>query len=331
MSKITIWIATRITNPIRRDYLYEAIDAVLAQSNKNWELILSNDNSLIDVDWNRTNDPRIRVFHHTKPLWIFWNFNFCLESTSTELFFPLGDDDIIDINFVDRVLSYFEKDTQNTDIVCFNYHCTRSSGKVYSSSDMHELFHQKWVDSMNDSITKTYSGWYLRMMFHSVWKTEKLKNLGWYPDYGMITDGLLNYLFPLNFNIWFMEDYLICIRHHELNLWGVNNVDVLRKQKIQLNIHIKKQYVPLLTSENKKFFEREQIELHSDHVHLLVYFKERWRIDWIREFFRCRITTRNILMLIFGIIFWRKLHKYFIFFTKYYTEASYKILLFFKH
>lgn len=331
MSKITIWIATHITNPTRRNYLYEAIDAVLNQSNSNWELILSDDSSSIDVDWNRTNDSRIKVFHHTKPLGIFWNFNFCLQNTSTELFFPLGDDDVVDINFVDRVLSYFKEDTQDTDIICFNYHCTRSSGEVYSSSNMYDTFHFKWIDSMNDSITKTYSGWYLRMMFHSVWKTEKLKKIGWYPDYGMVTDGLLNYIFPLSFNIWFLEDYLINIRHHELNLWGVNNLDILRKEKIELNNYIEGQYEMLLSSQNRDLFEKEKIKLQTDHVHLLIVFKENWRMLWIREFFKHKITTRNIVILIFGIIFWRKIHKYFIFFTKYYTEASYKILSFFKH
>ena len=69
MKKVTIGIATRIVTPIRLQYLHDCIDSVLCQDNKNWELIISDDNSTIDVDWDRYAEyPNIKIYHQSTPL-----------------------------------------------------------------------------------------------------------------------------------------------------------------------------------------------------------------------------------------------------------------------
>lgn len=326
MSKITIWIATKITNPQRLEYFYECLDAILHQSSKDWELIISDDNSTIEIDWERYEYPNVYIYHQNESLWIFKNFNFCLQKTTTEYFFPLWDDDLMDANFIAKVIEYFEKNNKETDILCFNFECMKSNWETYTKSNIKKGFQEKWNISLNKTIEESYKWGFSSMHFHSVGKTESLKKIWWYPDYGMVTDWLLNYVFPLSFHIDFLEDYLIKIRHHENNLWWIDNVDKLRMEKIRLNSYIETEYFQLLNKENQKKFLQQKENFTKDHINLLIQFKQFWRIRGIKEFLSKPITSRNMLIFIFWIIYWKQIHKYFTYFTKHYNRFSYLIL-----
>jgi len=123
MTKITFWIATKISTREREKYLHDAINSVFEQVNPNWELIISNDNSPITLDFSiYLHDERVKVYNQKNTLDIFANFNFCLENTKTELFIPFWDDDILEKDFVEKVLYFYENNKEkNIELICFNY------------------------------------------------------------------------------------------------------------------------------------------------------------------------------------------------------------------
>ncbi len=237
---------------------------------------------------------------------------------------------LIENDFVGNVLSYFEDDAKNTDILCFNYYCIKSNGEIYIKSNIRTEFSEKGIISMNKAIEDIYSSKISKMYIHSVVKVESLK-AWWYPDHGMITDWLLPYIFPLKFNIWFTNQYLVKIRHHKNNRWWVDNLDILREEKLKLNEYIENTYFHELNEKNQRNFLQEKDALKQDHINLLIQFKKFWRVKGIKEFAKNKITAKNTLLFIFWIFFGTSVHKYFIFFSKYYNEAQYKILSYFKN
>lgn len=318
--KITFWIATKIINSNRRKFLYEAIDSVLAQTNDNWELIISNDNSTLDVDWDKYKEnDKIKIFHQEKSLWIFKNFNFCLEKANTDLFLPLWDDDLLQDDFVEKVLLYYENNkNKNLDMITFNFYCIKSNWEIYLNSNINTDIFLKWIDSLNHFINKMYTyKWVMEMFFCSIVKRESLLKIWWYPDFWMVTDWLLVYLFSVNFNIWFIDSYILKIRHHIDNLWWIIKADILRSEEIVLYEYLEKTYLNLLSNDNKDLFYKKKATLINDHVYLLMKFKKMWRLVWVKFFFQNKFNLRKIVILLFWIIFWKNIHKYFIIFTKF--------------
>lgn len=79
-------------------YLKEAIDSILAQTYKDFELIIVNDASPEDLDTivKAYNDPRIRYFKNEKncgALRVVDNWNICLSKVRGEFLICMGDDD----------------------------------------------------------------------------------------------------------------------------------------------------------------------------------------------------------------------------------------------
>ncbi len=309
MTKITFWIATKITTKERERYLYKAIESILFQNNSNWELLISDDNSDIRPNYEKYNDDRIKIFYQKKSLWIFKNFNFCLNNTKTELFLPLWDDDLLENNFVEKILGFYNK---NIDFIAFNYKNIKANWKIYYTSNIPESFYNKWQDFLNYSIKELYWEWEKKMFFCSVIKTKSLKKIWWYPDYWMITDTYLVYLFSNNFNCWFCNDNLIKIRHHDQNASWIEKVDILRKEQILLYKRLKNDFYSFLSEENRKIFDKNVLTLCSDHISLLIKFKEIWRLGWIKFFLEKWVSSRKIIVLFFWILFWKNNHYFFI-------------------
>jgi len=327
MTKITFWIATKITTLEREKYLYEAIESILSQSNSNWELIISDDNSDIKVNYEKYKDDRIKIFYQKESLWIFKNFNFCLQKSETELFLPLWDDDLLEKNFVEEILNfYYENKDKNLDLICFNYSFIKSNWLEYFKSNIKTQYFQKWEEFLNDSVKELYTSKLTKMFFCSVVNKKSLLKIWGYPDFWMVTDTYLVYYFSVNFNFWFCEKNLIKIRHHNQNASWINNIDLLREEQIKLNKIIKTDFYWFLNDSNKLRFNEHNLELFSDHIALFILFKKYWRIVSIKDFLNKKITLRRFIVFLLWLIFWKQIHFYFRIFIIHFNKIKYIVL-----
>jgi glycosyltransferase involved in cell wall biosynthesis len=98
-----------VTIPAFKDkYLKETIDSVLAQTYKNYEVVIVNDASPYDLDSiiNQYSDPRIRYFKNEKNCGakdVVDNWNICLNHATGDYLICMGDDD----NLTPRCLQDF--------------------------------------------------------------------------------------------------------------------------------------------------------------------------------------------------------------------------------
>ena len=101
-----------------KEYISESLDSLLSQSFKDFELIISDDNSLdgseeICVQYAQK-DPRIKYFKQQSNLGIQQNMEFVLDQASGKFFMWAADDDLWANNFIEKLVIELEK---NEDVV----------------------------------------------------------------------------------------------------------------------------------------------------------------------------------------------------------------------
>lgn len=94
------------------NYIGEAIKSVIAQSYKNFELIISDDGSTdttknICAEYSHC-DNRIKYIRHQINRGGFWNNNFLLTQATGSLITFLSQDDILEFDFVEKTASYIK-------------------------------------------------------------------------------------------------------------------------------------------------------------------------------------------------------------------------------
>lgn len=98
----------------KSSFLQECIASILAQSNRDFELIILNDCSPQPVEEiiKKFTDPRIRYFSNEKNVGAFHlvdNWNKCLSFATGEYFLIMGDDDLLHPEFLREFTSLIEK------------------------------------------------------------------------------------------------------------------------------------------------------------------------------------------------------------------------------
>ncbi len=99
-------------------YVQRALDSLLAQTFRDFELIISDNASTDDTkeiceEYERT-DPRIRYIRQNKNLGPIRNFDFVLNQAKGEYFMWAAHDDMWDSRFLDMMMKEFEKSKQST-------------------------------------------------------------------------------------------------------------------------------------------------------------------------------------------------------------------------
>jgi len=92
-------------------YIAETIESVLAQSLKDWELVVAN-NASTDRTAEivaRFKDPRIRMITHSENLGVSKNWNFLLQLSQAKYACVLGADDIFEPGHLERKISLLEQ------------------------------------------------------------------------------------------------------------------------------------------------------------------------------------------------------------------------------
>lgn len=310
---ITIWLPFKLVNKNRLEYFYQAIESVINQTNWNWELILSNDNSPLDIDLKKySKNPKIKYFKHDKNLWLFNNFNFCLNKASWDFFIPLWDDDLLDENFIFYILEYINNN-KDLDLILSNFNLINSKWTVFAKSNLLSVKEKKWEITLNNYITKFFLWEEIPLFLCWVVRTQKFKSLWWYPDYWMPTDLYLIYFFLLNFSFWICKKNLFSIRRHNHNLSWIRKIDIMRFETVKVNKIIENDFFKVLNKKNRDKFNNNKQKLHNDHVNLLIKFKFGWRFLWLIEFFKKPFTFRNIIVFLIWLVFWKNTHNVLIF------------------
>lgn len=92
--RVTIGIPTRN----RSDYVARAVRSALAQTQKDIEVVVSDNASTDDTidQINEMHDSRVKLLTHATNIGMVANFNACLTAASCDLFLMLSDDDILE-------------------------------------------------------------------------------------------------------------------------------------------------------------------------------------------------------------------------------------------
>lgn len=154
----------------KNQYLRECIDSVLSQTYTNFELIILNDCSPYDLKSiiDEFSDDRIMYFENEQNVGaveLVNNWNSCLERASGQYFVCIGDDDVLDIDFLKEIDTYTEQypqqdifhlqtmiiDENSEPIKMQDYRPLRESSY---SMVYHRLFHHR-VQFVGDFMYKT--------------------------------------------------------------------------------------------------------------------------------------------------------------------------------
>ena len=119
----------------RPEYLRETINSILKQNYKNFEIIISDDASPIDLtDTVKSySDKRIRFYRQEKNLGFIKNWNFCIKQSKGKFIKIMGDDDIINENCLKTELKLLEE--QKIKILISQFKTINSKGELFKTPD----------------------------------------------------------------------------------------------------------------------------------------------------------------------------------------------------
>ena len=181
----------------KAEFLKEAIGSVLNQTYSNFELIIVNDKSPEDIDSivHSFNDSRIRYYKNEKNLGkesIVLNWNKCLSYAKGEFFVLLCDDDIMDPNFVEKMIQLTLKYPL--------YNVYKSRTKIINSINntiIGESAQWPEYESFKDLLDNMILGIRKHTISEFLYRTNHIKKLNGYTIYpvGYYADGasLLNF------------------------------------------------------------------------------------------------------------------------------------------
>lgn len=99
-----------ITTFNRREKLKKALDSVVNQTYKNLEIIIGDNHSEDGTEElcreYAAKDPRIKYFRHAENLGMTANGNFVTKQATGEYFYPLCDDDWIDLDYIEKCIDF---------------------------------------------------------------------------------------------------------------------------------------------------------------------------------------------------------------------------------
>ncbi len=214
--KITIGITTYD----RPEFLKEAVNSVLNQSYKNFELIISNDFIEAPISFSSLgikSDSRIRIVNQKKNLSEVRNMNFLLESAKNEWFVWLADDDLMHLEFLEYVSNIIRKE-KNKNIVGYfsNYISANSPVDLFPSKlSSNAPIYYKSSDFLNDYSARKCS----LIGCYGVMRADILKKIGGMPylgnSFSPYSDTLLPILLIEFGDICWINEPLIFVRTHE--------------------------------------------------------------------------------------------------------------------
>ena len=164
------------------DFLKYAIDSLLSQTFRDFELIIS-DNASTDTTPKICQeyvlrDKRIRYIRQNKNMGALWNFNFVLKQSNKEYFIWVSSDDKLHPEFLEKNIDILEK---NKNVVCSIGDVIYSDVINYEfklNNDTKKIFRQKYVKSTYgtyESKVRTYLKFFQASMIYGLYRRDKLQ------------------------------------------------------------------------------------------------------------------------------------------------------------
>ena len=164
------------------DFLKYAIDSLLSQTFRDFELIIS-DNASTDTTPKICQeyvlrDKRIRYIRQNKNMGALWNFNFVLKQSNKEYFIWVSSDDKLHPEFLEKNIDILEK---NKNVVCSIGDVIYSDVVNYefkSNNETKKTFRQRYVKSTYgtyESKVRTYLKFFQASMIYGLYRRDKLQ------------------------------------------------------------------------------------------------------------------------------------------------------------
>lgn len=216
-------------------YLKEAITSVLNQTYNNFELIIVNDKSPEDLRSivNSFNDSRIRYYENDYNIGkesVVKNWNKCLSYSKGELFLMFSDDDLLEPEFLQEIVSLSEKYT-DVDVFHTRVRQIDREGKTLTYS----VSCPEW-ESCIDFIWHRLKNFRLQYVTEFVSRTERLKKNGGFVDLPLAwgSDDITWFLLSKENGIVCSSKVLANFRFSDINISRIGN---LEKRLEGLNIY----------------------------------------------------------------------------------------------
>lgn len=209
----------------RPEYLVEAIKSVIDQKYKNFELIISDDNSPINLESivNNFRDPRIIYYRQNNNLGFIKNWNFCLSKASGDYIKIMGDDDILLPDCLEKSVLLLDNEN-GCDLFCSNYFTIDGLGEIIDNKkfniDSFRFLKTSGVIFGEDIIKRYFLG-KLRIGLPSaiIFRRSVLSKIGLFDDsIGSPADIDFWLRIARDSNIYYHDEPLLKMRWHENNL-----------------------------------------------------------------------------------------------------------------
>jgi glycosyltransferase involved in cell wall biosynthesis len=279
------------------EFFQECIESILAQTYKNFELIILNDCSPHNIDAvvERFKDTRIRYYkneQNTGAVNVVLNWNKCLEFAVGEYFVCMGDDDLL---ASDYLLCFSELINKHSDIEVF--HCRTVIIDEYSVPYTVAPLCPEYENIYNYMIAciNMERGQFLGDF---VYKRKSLLAkggyyflpLGWYSDY------LTSFVMARDNGIAYTDRILFKYRKSSLNISSTGNI--IHKRKAQLGLY---KWVDNFYQQNKILTDFEKYERQRLEKGIKTY-KEIGEIAFIKQFLGGKKTLLSSLKKIYTIV-----------------------------
>ena len=164
------------------DFLKYALDSLLSQTFRDFELIISDnastDNTPKICQEYVLRDKRIRYIRQNKNMGALWNFNFVLKQSNKEYFIWVSSDDKLHPEFLEKNIDILEK---NKNVVCSIGDVIYSDVVNYefkSNNETKKTFRQRYVKSTYgtyESKVRTYLKFFQASMMYGLYRRDKLQ------------------------------------------------------------------------------------------------------------------------------------------------------------
>lgn len=174
----------------RAHLLRRSLDSLLAQTYKNFELIISDDGSVDDTEKICTQyaerDKRIRYIRHPKNIGHVVNFEYVMRQANGDYFMWAADDDYWDKTFVEKLLDAL-KQNPKASLAMSSYRRIFSDGEIYDTvlfeneKDLNKLGHYKLYEKVfrREPIHHCVYGIYKKEFIDKLFSRPKPEGIHW--------------------------------------------------------------------------------------------------------------------------------------------------------
>lgn len=193
--KVTIGIPTFNRSLLIR----QAVDSALRQTYKNIEVIISDNNSTDNTKdiLKSYFDERLIIIEQSNNIGMVGNWNCCLEKATGEFFLLLSDDDILEVNAIQKLILGFENKSISLSYGPVSY---METGGVLTNRTSQNA---PQMESGNDFILNILRQERAAFPSATLYRTVLAKSAGGYPDIGTATDFGLHFMLAMNGPVYF--------------------------------------------------------------------------------------------------------------------------------